>query len=129
MQKKQVSLLIGRFTIVGILNSIFGYFCIFSLMFYGFSPETSNAAGYAFGFIFSFFSHRTLTFKSSIKVKDGILKFLISCGSAYILNYVVLIFLLKSGVNPYIAQVIAGGVYIVSSFIFMRSYAFGGSSN
>ena len=128
MQKKQVSSLIGRFAIVGAINSIFGYFCIFVLMFYGFSAETSNAAGYALGFIFSFFTHRGLTFKSSIKVKDGILKFLISCGSAYLLNYIALILLLQWGINPYAAQVLAGGVYIVSSFIFMRIYTFKDSS-
>ena len=117
----------GRFFVVGIANSALGYAVIFGLMLgAGWSPEASNVSGYAVGLVVSYALNRSFTFRSRAKPLGEASRFLVVFGVAFALNLIVLTLCVRMfGVSDWISQIIAGGVYVVSSYLLNRSFVFG----
>lgn len=111
------------YNIVGIANTIVGFSTIFLLMFIGLSATLSNVIGYVIGSILSYYLNRKYTFKSNKHSKKEAIKFFTVLLIAYFLNFVTLQALLGS-LNPYLAQLISGVVYTVSSFILAKFFVF-----
>ena len=89
------------------------------------SPETSNFTGYALGLVSSYILNRKYTFKSNQKRHNEIVRFLAVFFVAYALNFVTLvIFIHRLAMPEWISQVLAGIVYIVSSYIMNKCYVF-----
>lgn len=89
------------------------------------SPETSNLTGYAVILVISYILHRKYTFKSNQKRRNEIIRFLIVFFVAYALNFLALVIFLHMLVMPdWICQVLAGIVYVVSSYIMNKFYVF-----
>ena len=112
-----------KYNIVGIVNTLVGFSIIFLLMFAGVTPTVSNAIGYGLGAILSYFLNKKYTFNAENNSQTQMLKFFMVLGVAYMLNYVVLQWLL-SVMNPYGAQVLSAIVYTVSSFILAKFFVF-----
>lgn len=119
-------MLISRFIIVGIFNTIFGYSIIFSSMYiFNFSPIISNFLGYSISFFVSFFMHKKFTFNSTNSNFLEIIRFLITFIISYFFNIIVLLIMLyifKSDIG--LSQVIAGFFYVIISFYLNNSFVF-----
>lgn len=114
-----------RYNLVGVVNTLLGFSIVFGLMFLGLSPLVSNAIGYGVGAMFSYILNGKYTFKSTASHGKIIFKFFGVLAVAYSLNILILQTLLPS-TNPYLAQLISGVVYTLSSFLMMRFFVFGG---
>ncbi|MCR4941686.1 MAG: GtrA family protein [Campylobacter sp.] len=109
---------------VGVLNTIVGFGVIFTFMFFGFSPELSNLIGYAVGIVFSYVMNKIFTFKTAQKSMKEFIKFVLSMGVAYALNFITLKLMLSIGLNAYLCQIIAGGVYTITGYLLSKFWAF-----
>ena len=114
-----------KFNIVGVVNTFFGFSVVFTLMFCGVTPELSNAIGYASGAVVSFILNMKFTFYRYRKTRMTFFWFFGILCFAYILNMVVLLFMLNvAKVNEYASQVVAGVTYTVTSFLIMKNTIF-----
>ncbi|WP_294955249.1 GtrA family protein [Sulfurovum sp.] len=111
------------YNLVGIVNTLFGFSIIFVLMFAGVGATSSNAVGYALGALLSYILNKKYTFGG---VKHSTLlavKFFSVLFIAYLLNLFTLQWLLGM-MNPYLAQIGAGAVYTLSSFLLAKFMVF-----
>jgi len=116
--------LLGKFSIAGVVNSVVGYFVIFTCMALGMEPVVSNVLGYSAGFITSFLQARHWVFRSTDTVVADGLRFAPAFLIAFGANFLVLAGLLRLSVNAYLAQIIAGVVFIVVGFLTNYFYVF-----
>ena len=121
----------AKFLTVGVLNTVLGYFVIFSSMYLlGFSPELSNLLGYGVGLCSSYFLNRKYTFESVRVSREEILKFIFVFLIAYVSNLLVLMYLVhSSSLHDGVSQVVAGVFYVVISFLMNKYYVFKKSKN
>lgn len=115
---------IGRFSIVGVINTALGYVVIFGGIALGFSSYTSNFAGYAIGLFCSFFLSRTFVFFASGNSRKQSVRFFAAFCIAYVANLGVLYFCLQLNVNQIASQVVAGIFYLSIMFAFSRIWVF-----
>ncbi len=92
-------------------------------MFLGLSATLSNAIGYFFGAILSYYLNSKYTFKSKENKKSEALKFFMVLGVSYLLNFMSLQLLLTL-TNPYLAQLFSAVIYTLSSFILAKLFVF-----
>ena len=111
------------YNLVGIVNTLFGFSIIFSLMFLGVGATLSNAVGYALGAILSYFLNQKYTFKTDENSKKQAFKFFAVLFVSYLLNLAALQWLLTF-TDPYLAQVGAAVVYTLSSFVLAKFLVF-----
>ena len=121
---KNEAKLFARFSLVGIVNSVLGYSLIFSFMFFGMGPYLSNAISYTVGLIVSFILNKSLVFRSEKKYLAELFKFIVTFICAYSLNLAILYTLLRFNYNPYLSQLLAGGVYTLTVYITSRIWVF-----
>ena len=92
-------------------------------MFFGLSPTISNFIGYFFGATLSYNLNKKYTFKNKENSAKQALKFFMVLAISYLLNFFTLQLLLHS-INPYMAQLISGIVYTLSSFVLAKLFVF-----
>ncbi len=115
-----------KFIFVGVINTALGYLIIFSSLYLlKISPEISNALGYGVGLLISYILNRCFTFNSSqVKHKEFLRFFTVFC-IAYATNFIVLLFLIhRCGVSDGLSQILAGMVYVSTSFFMNKHYVF-----
>jgi putative flippase GtrA len=115
-----------RFLMVGIANTALGYAIIFGCMYLArLSPEICNVAGYAVGFLVSYFLNRRFTFRSAQRRSTEFVRFGIVFLVAYSANLAVLIVLVRTlEVDAGISQLIAGVIYIGTAYMLNKHYVF-----
>jgi putative flippase GtrA len=115
-----------RYLVVGALNTAWGYLLIFAFMYgAGWSPESSNVMGYAIGLVTSYALNRRFTFRSRNTAAPEFVRFLATFAAAFAANFVVLMLLVRVlGVHEAMAQLLAGVVYVATSYLLSRSYVF-----
>ena len=118
--------LFAKFIFVGLLNTTLGYAVIFGFMYLlGASPILSNVAGYLIGLTVSYLLNRKFTFKSAAESRPELIRFLLVFLLSYFANLSVLVILISNfGVHDGMAQVLAGVVYVVTSFLMNKYYVF-----
>jgi len=115
-----------KFGIVGVVNTLLTALTIWILLkvFYC-SDYVSNITGYIVGLVNSFIWNRKWTFASNTKVKDTVLKFIITFAISYCIQLGNLYILLNySGIDPYICQILSIGVYTIANFTINKYYTF-----
>jgi putative flippase GtrA len=119
----RLSVLLAKYSLAGLVNTIIGYAVIFICMASGLGPDASNVLGYGVGFATSFLQSRHWVFRSSGAVSEDSLRFIPAFLVAFAVNFLVLQGLLQLGVNPYLAQLGAGiaflGVGFVLNYVFV----------
>ncbi|CAN5304976.1 GtrA family protein [soil metagenome] len=115
-----------KFILVGTLNTAIGYIIIFFCMYWlDISALISNMIGYAIGLIFSYLSHKFFTFNNKSKLMNTAYRFVIVFMVAYLANIGVLFALIHySNIHEGIAQILAGAIYVVISFLMNKYYVF-----
>jgi putative flippase GtrA len=115
-----------RFLLVGVANTALGYAVIFGCMYVGgFSPELSNIAGYAVGFLVSYFLNRHFTFRSAQRRSTEFVRFGIVFLVAYTANLSALILLVRTlEIHAGLSQLIAGVIYIGTAYMLNKHYVF-----
>ena len=115
-----------RYALVGVVNTTLGYGIIFACMFLlGWGPLPSNVAGYAVGLVASFTLNRRFTFRSQGSAHRDLMRFLLIFAIAWLANFAVLALLVRNGsVHEGVAQLAAGIVYFLLSFILSKYYVF-----
>jgi putative flippase GtrA len=115
----------SRFLTVGVLNTAWGYALIFAFMYvFGLSPQTSNMLGYAIGLVTSYLLHRIFTFRSSDSKTPELVRFLLIFAISFGANLIVLELLLTWSLSAPISQVLAGVVYVCTSYQLNRRLVF-----
>jgi len=113
------------YVLIGVFNSIFGYLLIFVFMYLGAIAELANFIGYFIGFFVSYYLNKKFNFKSSNEHKKDLPKFLISMGSAYVVNLVMLFVSFRIfEINVYLSQIIAGVFYILVGYLMSKFWVF-----
>lgn len=115
-----------RFLFVGLANTVFGFSLIllFSNVF-GLNAFLSNFLGYCFGYSFSYFTHKHLTFRRNGFSNTGIYKYFFTLALSYGLN----LYALHFGINKLemaeeFAQFFAAMVYTVTMFTLLNKWVF-----
>jgi putative flippase GtrA len=115
-----------RYNIIGIVNTLTGYsiiyFCMYAM---DMGPEKSNFIGYTIGLIVSYLLNKKFNFRTSTSVYKEMPVFLAVFAVCYVCNLMTLrmaIHLLES--NPYVAQLLAGVVYTIMSFLLYKYLVF-----
>jgi putative flippase GtrA len=112
----RLSLLLAKYLTAGVINTLIGYAVIFGCMANGIDPKVSNVSGYGEGFVASFLQSRYWVFRSRGNVVGDGLRFIPAFLVAFGVNFLVLHGMLEIGVNPYLAQLVAGSAYVGVGF-------------
>ncbi|MCH5314230.1 MAG: GtrA family protein [Helicobacter sp.] len=113
------------YLIVGVINTCVGYGIIFFALYCSLMPELANALGYGIGFIVSYCLNKTFTFASSSSHKRDLPRFALAMGIAYITQLLAMSFAYRIlDVNPYIAQIVGGAVYVCLGFVISKCWVF-----
>ncbi len=114
------------FILVGVVNTALGYSVIFGCLYLaGMSPEFSNIIGYLIGLVASYFLHRNYTFRSKRQRKTEFFNFMVVFLIAYIANLATLIILVRAlEAHAGLSQIIAGAVYVATSYLLNKNYVF-----
>lgn len=114
------------FVLVGVANTALGYSVIFGCLYLaGMSPEFSNIIGYLIGLVASYFLHRNYTFRSKRQPKTEFFNFVVVFLIAYVANLATLIILVRAlEAHAGFSQIIAGAVYVATSYLLNRNYVF-----
>jgi putative flippase GtrA len=115
-----------KYNLIGVINTLFSYGVIFSFMHYlNFTPALSNFFGYLFGITLSFYLNKKFNFKTINKANKEFALFVFAIGISYLCNLATLhLLIVIFKINPYIAQIFSGVVYIIISFSFCKFLVF-----
>lgn len=114
-----------RYAGSGVVNSIVGFIVIFSAMALGFSPEISNVAGYAVGFMLGFVLSRKFVFRSNGHFVGESVRYLFAFIISFLFNLFVLhIAITNFYVHAVISQLIAAVCYTSLMYVLTRLFVF-----
>jgi putative flippase GtrA len=116
--------LLARYSLAGIANGIVSYAVIFFCMKCGIGAGESNALGYAAGLLTSFLQSRYWVFRSTGRMKDEWVRFVLVFLIAYAANFAMLKTLLAADVNAYLAQLAGCIAYVAIGFVLNSSFTF-----
>ncbi|MDI2089897.1 GtrA family protein [Commensalibacter oyaizuii] len=109
--------LLSKYVIVGLANTLLTMIIIFVLMHLGVGLYISNASGYVAGIILSFVLNSLFTFSTKLSVSK-LVKFLVACLIAYGVNLVAIkVCLFWQPTYLYLAQLCGMGFYTITGFI------------
>jgi len=116
---------IGRFGLVGFVNTFSGLCVIYTMMFVGANFYLSNLAGYIFGLLISFSLNRRWTFRHGGALNLSlILRFAVAVIISYCINLLVASLVLSAGVSPYLAQLSGLPAYTLMFYILCKFVVF-----
>lgn len=113
------------YILIGIVNSVFGYFFIFLFIYSGIQEELSNLLGYILGISWSYYLNKKYNFKSSAVHKEALPRFFISMAVAYIVNISMFSFFYRViDTNVYVATIIGGVFYTFVGYFMSYLWVF-----
>ena len=116
-----------KYGLVGMINTGFGLGLIFSLMYFvQLNSYLSNFIGYACAVSISYILNRSWTFQSKASHVKAVALFICVVLVSYAVQFASLHILIINGINEYIAQIIAMGIYAASGFLGHKFISFGG---
>ena len=115
---------LGRFSVAGVINTLFGYAVIFTAMAVGLSPYLSNVLGYCLGVLCSFALQKKFVFAANGSTGRQALRFLVAFLLSYTANFAVLHFLLQLPLAAVPAQLAASLAYMSCMYVVSRIWVF-----
>ena len=116
--------LILRYSVVGIVNTLLGYGLIVVAMAVGMNPFAANAIGFSVGLAVSFILNSRWTFGGNRQGIQAAMSFGLAFAFAYSLNAYILYVMLNNGWQPHYAQAFAILSYQVVFFALLRIFVF-----
>ena len=114
-----------RYCSVGVLNTLISLVTSFILLASGLNVFASNLIGYVVAISNSFILNRKWTFNHTGRVGNSLIKFLVICGTCYVIQLAVLWSLIERlSLGVYIGQVYAMSVYTLLGFLANKYIAF-----
>jgi putative flippase GtrA len=114
-----------RYCSVGVLNTLISLVTSFVLLASGLNVFASNLIGYVVAIGNSFILNRKWTFNHTGRVGNSLIKFLVICGTCYVIQLAVLWSLIERlSLGIYISQVYAMSAYTLLSFLANKYIAF-----
>ena len=114
-----------RYAGTGLINTSIGFVVIFSAMALGFSPVSSNIAGYAVGFNISFMLSKKFVFRSNGHFIMESVRYLISFITSFLFNLLMLhLALAYLGLHAVTSQILATISYTLLMYMLTRFYVF-----
>jgi putative flippase GtrA len=114
------------YILIGIVNSIFGYFFIFLFIYSGIQEELSNLLGYILGISWSYYLNKKYNFKSSTVHKQALPRFFVSMVVAYIVNISIFSFFYRIlDINVYVSTIVGGVFYTFVGYFMSYFWVFG----
>ena len=119
-------MILMRYLLVGIANTLVGLGIIYFLMYYlRFDVVTANALGYAIGILMSFVLNKTWTFDNRDHAFYSFLRYLLVLCVAYAANLATVLFANSHFyLNPYLSQALGIIPYTAIGFLGSRYFAF-----
>jgi putative flippase GtrA len=115
---------LGRFAVVGAVNTFVGLAFIYSARAVGLGEVAANATGYAIGLMLSFVLNRFWNFRHRGAMLPHIMKFSIVMLLSWLANIAALLQLMRWGVTPVLAQASAVLPYSLVSYVGCRWWVF-----
>jgi putative flippase GtrA len=117
---------VGKFFLVGLLNTTVGLLAIYALMFmWNINAGWANFLGYLIGLGVSFSLNRTWTFRDDQEIARTLPIYLMVAAASYLLNLTVVLSVIHySDLSAYFAQLFGIFFYTVSMFIACRLIVF-----
>ena len=113
-----------KYGIIGVLNTVITFLVIAALTALDINPYLSNAIGFGTGLLNSYFLNSRVTFQHKSS-GESLTRFVKAFSIAYILNLVILYFLVQYAITQIIiAQFIAMLSYNIVFFILMKTWVF-----
>jgi putative flippase GtrA len=113
------------YILIGIVNSIFGYFFIFLFIYSGIQEELSNLLGYILGISWSYYLNKKYNFKSSTVHKQALPRFFVSMVVAYIVNISIFSFFYRIlDINVYVSTIVGGVFYTFVGYFMSYFWVF-----
>ncbi len=120
---------VARYSGSGIVNTILGFFVIFSAMALGVSPVVSNIAGYTVGFVSGFVLSKKFVFRSDGHFVEEGIRYLTAFITAFLFNLLVLyLSLAYLKFHAVTAQIIAAVSYTLLMYLLTRLFVFSTAS-
>ena len=116
--------LIG-FVIAGGIATIINYSLFSVLLISGVHYLVSSAVGYASGIIISFLINRRYVFKSSGDSRSQLVRYTVIYLGAMFVQLGLLEALVRSGLDPFLANALAIIIVVVLNFFVIRRFVFG----
>ena len=117
---------IGRFAIVGTINTIIDFGLLFSLTFLGLPKLAANTISTSTAFVFSFFTNKKYTFKSTSKnIKYEIMSFVIVTlfglwvlqnGTIWLITPLIKSFITNERISLFVAKLFATAISLVWNY-------------
>ncbi len=117
---------IGRFAIVGTINTIIDFGLLFSLTFLGLPKLAANTISTSTAFVFSFFANKKYTFKSTSKnIKYEIVSFVIVTlfglwvlqnGTIWLITPLIKSFITNERISLFVAKLFATAISLVWNY-------------
>lgn len=117
---------IGRFAIVGTINTIIDFGLLFSLTFLGLPKLAANTVSTGTAFVFSFFANKKYTFKSTSKnIKYEMVSFVIVTlfglwvlqnGTIWLITPLIKSFITNEQISLFVAKLFATAISLVWNY-------------
>ena len=117
---------IGRFAIVGTINTIIDFGLLFSLTFLGLPKLAANTISTGTAFVFSFFANKKYTFKSTSKnIKYEMVSFVIVTlfglwvlqnGTIWLITPLIKSFITNERISLFVAKLFATAISLVWNY-------------
>lgn len=125
---------IGRFAIVGTINTIIDFGLLFSLTFLGLPKLAANTVSTSTAFVFSFFANKKYTFKSTSKnIKYEIVSFVIITlfglwvlqnGTIWLITPLIKSFITNEQISLFAAKLFATAVSLIWNYCLYERIVF-----
>ena len=125
---------IGRFAIVGTINTIIDFGLLFSLTFLGLPKLAANTISTSTAFVFSFFANKKYTFKSTSKnIKYEIVSFVIVTlfglwvlqnGTIWLITPLIKSFITNEQISLFAAKLFATAVSLIWNYCLYERIVF-----
>jgi len=120
-------IIVARYLLGGMGNTLVGFSLIFGLMWMGFSSYIANIVGYSLSLVMGFVVSRLFVFNSNPENKVTIqaVRYGLAFACCFLVNLMVLKIAIEYlEINKYFSQLIASGSYTTAMYLFSRQYIF-----
>jgi len=114
-----------KYSLIGVLNTVIGYFAYGILLVLGFKYSAALALSYLIGITHSYAWNRYWNFRSESPFGMETVRFVSACAASFLINLLILRTLIEGhSIQPFIAQALSIALVSPTTFLLMRYWVF-----